>query len=72
MHDSKKALRDGSLYSPDAYSHSGAGGIQLWVDPAYDVVGVFCSVVLEGLAGPRTKSCADLFMNAVTAAVTDA
>jgi len=38
----------------------------------YDLVGVYFSVVLELIDGVRSKTCLDLFMNAVTAAVVDA
>lgn len=52
----------GSLRSPRTFSHSGAGGTFLWVDPVYELVGVYFSAA-------REKSNADLFMNAITAAV---
>ena len=67
IHENKRASRDGSLYSPQAFNLDGAGGVFLWVDPVYEIVGVYFSVVLE-----QSKSCRDLFMNAVTAAVVDA
>jgi len=72
IHGNKKALRGGSLHSPQAFSHQGAGGIGVWVDPVYDLVGVYFSVVLEMIDSLHAKTCFDLFMNGVTAAVVDA
>jgi CubicO group peptidase (beta-lactamase class C family) len=68
----KKALRYGSLHSPQTFSHHGAGGVQFWVDPVYEIVGLYFSVALEFIDDLRSKECHDLFMNAVTAAVVDA
>jgi CubicO group peptidase (beta-lactamase class C family) len=67
IHGNKRALRDGSLHSPQAFDLTGAGGVYLWVDPVYEIVGVYFRVALE-----QSKPCRDLFMNAVTAAVVDA
>jgi len=39
VHGNKKAMYDGALYSPAAFQHSGGGGVNLWVDPVYDLVG---------------------------------
>jgi CubicO group peptidase (beta-lactamase class C family) len=60
----KHAFFGGSLFSPAAFEHIGAGGVQLWADPAYDLVGVFFSAETRGWP-------ADLFVNAATAAVVD-
>ena len=68
----KEPCRDGSLHSPQAFDHHGAGGVFCWVDPVYEIVGVYFSVVLELIDDIRSKGCHDLFMNAVTAAVIDA
>ena len=67
----KKALYNGSLCSPQTFRHGGAGGVLLWVDPLYEIVGAYFSVVLELTPWEEHKWPADLFMNAVTAAVTD-
>jgi len=68
----KKAMYDGALYSPAAFQHSGAGGVNLWVDPTYELVGVYFSVVLGNTAdGFHRVSPVDLFMNAVTASIID-
>lgn len=62
--DKKRALWDGALHSPRTFSHGGAGGVLLWVDPVYDIVGVYFSVLLQ-------ETPKDLFINAVTGAVMD-
>jgi CubicO group peptidase (beta-lactamase class C family) len=69
----KKAREWGSLDSPESYSHQGAGGVYVWVDPAYDLVGVFFSTIF-GIMTPnlyRPHWCLDLFVNMVTAAIDD-
>jgi serine-type D-Ala-D-Ala carboxypeptidase len=70
--DNKRALQWGSLHSPQAFDHYGAGGVFVWVDPVYEIVGVYFSVALELIDDLRSKECYDLFMNGVTAAVIDA
>ena len=72
IHGNKRARQDGSLHSPQAFDHYGAGGVFLWVDPVYEIVGVYFQVTLERIDDIRFKSCYDLFMNVVTAAVVDA
>jgi len=72
VHENKKAVRDGSLNSPRSFAHGGTGGTYFWMDPVYEIVGVFFSVHME--EGRRTHSarwCGDYFMNAVTAAIVD-
>jgi CubicO group peptidase (beta-lactamase class C family) len=69
--DGKWQYFDGSLYSPRAFRHSGASGVYLWVDPVYEIVGVYFSVYLEMPVLVR-KWCVDLFVNAVTAAALEA
>jgi CubicO group peptidase (beta-lactamase class C family) len=73
IHGDKKAVRDGSLRSARAFSHEGAGGVLLWVDPIYDLVGVFFSVAVRSLLPTFNMPdwSADLFMNMATAAVVD-
>jgi hypothetical protein len=68
----KRAIRDASLHSSQAFGHGGAGGVGLWADPVYEIVGAFFSVVLEDLPNGLPKLCRDLFVNAVTAAASDA
>jgi CubicO group peptidase (beta-lactamase class C family) len=68
----KKAERDGSLRSTRTFQHGGLGGVFLWVDPVYEIVGAYFSVVLRLLpAFGNLDWNADLFMNMVTAAVVD-
>jgi CubicO group peptidase (beta-lactamase class C family) len=62
---------DGSLHSPRAFNHSGAGGVYLWVDPVYEIVGVYFSVLAHIIPPNDPKWCTDLFVNAVTAAALD-
>ncbi len=61
-----------SLPSRGSYSHTGAGGIQFWVDPANEIVGVYFEVTMDLTEGlePVSWSC-DLFQNIVTSAVDD-
>jgi hypothetical protein len=42
------------------------------LDPAYELVGVYLSLLLEGAPGLNPGWRADLFSNVVTAAITDA
>jgi len=63
---------DGSLQSSRAYSHGGASGVLLWVDPVYEIVGAYFSVFAHMITPDLAQWCADLFVNAVTAAALDA
>jgi CubicO group peptidase (beta-lactamase class C family) len=65
----KRDPRTGSLHSPATVAHSGAMRILVWVDPLYELVGVFCSALQGSPAYPPPPGPRDLFMNAVTAAV---
>ena len=67
----KRNLMYANLYSPNTYSHSGAGGSLLWVDPTYNLVGVFLSIELTVRADTERSWAADRFVNAVTASITD-
>lgn len=56
----------GSLCSERTFSHGGAGGTFLWVDPTKDIVGVFFSVY------SHWDDCGtDLFSNMVMSAIED-
>jgi len=46
IHRNKKSTGSGSLHSLGAFSHGGAGGVLLWVDPVYEIVGVCFTVDL--------------------------
>jgi CubicO group peptidase (beta-lactamase class C family) len=66
----KKARVYGSLYPPAAFGHPGSGGVFLWIDPVHDLVGIYFSVVPRNRPDEdRAEWCADLFTNAVTAAI---
>jgi CubicO group peptidase (beta-lactamase class C family) len=57
-------------FTKDTFGHSGAGAMMLWMDTVHDVVGVYLSICrYKALLEPITN--ADLFVNAVTAAVED-
>lgn len=57
------------LLSGSAFSHGGAGGVELWVDPDREIVGLFFSVALRADESGFSETATDLFMNMVTAAV---
>jgi len=67
------------LQSLKSFSHGGFGGVFLWIDPTYEIVGAYFSVFsLKGLPEGRSlleryylKGRMDYYINAVTAAVTD-
>jgi CubicO group peptidase (beta-lactamase class C family) len=65
----KRDLMYANLYSPRTYSHSGAGGSLLWVDPVYNLVGVFLSIELTVRPDGQRSWTADRFVNAMTASV---
>ena len=68
IHGKKRALGDGSLQSPKAFYQGNAGGPLLWVDPVYEIVGVYFSNALQLI---EQEWPGDLFMNAVTASCED-
>jgi len=61
----------GGLYSPQSFEHWGSGGVYMWVDPTYEVVGVYFGVVPVPETDPRHTELNDLFTDAVTAAIID-
>ena len=84
VHGTKKDLYGGEpLPSCDMFSHGGAGGVFMWVDPAKDVLGVYLSVDSVGGIPPHLRGReqspwsrkgyrrADMFVNAVHAAIVD-
>jgi CubicO group peptidase (beta-lactamase class C family) len=70
VHGSKQPRRGAALYSAQAFEHNGLGGTYLWVDPVYELVGVYFSLLLAGAPGLNSPWRADLFSNVVTAAIT--
>lgn len=68
----KKGQLYPSLNSPAAFEHPGAGGACLWIDPGFDLVIAYMAVVPRTRPGEDVPDWrADLFINAVTAAVVD-
>ncbi len=71
VHGAKTGLC-GGLYSPKAYEHSGRGGVYVWVDPEYEIVGVYCSATPlseDTIVNWHRYWRNDLFTDALTAAV---
>ena len=74
IRENKKAVAYGeTLQSAKTFCHGGAGGVFLWVDPVYEIVGCYFSVDLGPVTVAETYRywCADLFINAVMAAIVD-
>jgi CubicO group peptidase (beta-lactamase class C family) len=68
----KAPVYSGTLRSPKAFNHGGSGGVFLWVDPVYEIVGAYFSVFLRLRGGAlRPEWAGDLYVNAVTAAIVD-
>ena len=67
----KNDLKYANLYSPSTYCHSGAGGALIWVDPEFQIVGVFLSVELSIREDLQRNWAGDRFANAITAAITE-
>jgi hypothetical protein len=63
----------GPLGMIDTYfmSTPGSGGTYVWVDPMYDIVGVYFSLLHAGAPGMKPGWRADLFSNMVMAAILD-
>lgn len=51
------------------FSHSGGGGMLLWVDPAGEIVGVYLAICRFSRETGDALSNNDLFVNAVVASV---
>lgn len=64
-------LRSPSLVSPSAFSHTGAGGTELTIDPAHDLVTVYFSTELQKGQFDEHIYRNDLFVNMAIAAVLD-
>jgi CubicO group peptidase (beta-lactamase class C family) len=71
LRGSKRPRFGSSLLSDRTFEGLGAGGVWLWVDPVHEVVGVYFSLTLAGFPGVYTRWSADLFANAVIAAIDD-
>ncbi|GAB4436359.1 MAG: serine hydrolase domain-containing protein [Anaerolineae bacterium] len=66
LYGADTSRKSGGLWSPGTFGHSGSGGVMLWVDPAYELVGVFFFAQVQEDVWPG-----DLFANAVTASIID-
>jgi CubicO group peptidase (beta-lactamase class C family) len=56
-----------ALLPPEAFRHSGLGGVHYWIDPVHGIVGVYFSVNPD----PDRPTPTEHFVDAVTAAVDD-
>jgi serine-type D-Ala-D-Ala carboxypeptidase len=63
------SINNGSLLSPEAVRHGGAGGVFIWLDPTYELASIYLSVELQPSPFKDHKSNSDLFVNGVTAAI---
>lgn len=63
----------GGLYSPLSFEHWGAGGTYFWVDPEFEIVGVYLSAIKGLIKTSETVKHLrnDAFQDAVTASVVD-
>ncbi len=61
----------GSLQSPRAANHMGAGGSMIWIDPAHELVGIYLETLLHIADTMEPQWNFDLFQNAVTASIAD-
>jgi CubicO group peptidase (beta-lactamase class C family) len=61
-----------TLLPVDSFTHSGAGGNMLWVDPANDLVGIYLSMCHDiDVEASIQRTNMDLFQNMAIAAVLD-
>jgi len=61
----------GTICSELTYSQSGLGGAFIWIDPAYNLVGVFFSTVRKQIEPWVPKKHHNRFVNIITSAVSD-
>jgi CubicO group peptidase (beta-lactamase class C family) len=74
IRENKKVVAYGeTLQSSKTFCHGGAGGVFLWIDPVYEIVGCYFSVDTGPITVAETFRYwrADLFINAVMAAIVD-
>jgi len=62
---------NGSLHSPEAFGHTGNGGVTLWMDPVNEILVVYFSVVLKFTPQIEPIWDFDLFQDTVMAAISD-
>lgn len=70
-HPLKGRVYGESLPSDQYFSHGGHGGVEAWVDPASQVLGVYFSVSLELDALGYSVHNAGLFINMVSSGISD-
>jgi CubicO group peptidase (beta-lactamase class C family) len=58
-------------HPPGTLNHGGASGVYLWCDPTHEMVGAFFAATTKDLEPDLWMWQADLFVNAVTAAIED-
>lgn len=64
----------GALQSPDTFGHSGGGGVDFWVDPRDELIGVYFSAALTSDYSTREWARYwrnDLFADAITASIVE-
>lgn len=66
-----KRGKNGALCAPEAFEHGGDGGVYVWVDPVYGIVGVYLSAARVPESQSRSAFFNDLFTDAITAGITD-
>lgn len=74
IRENKKVAAYGeTLMSPATFCHGGAGGIFLWMDPVFEVVGCYFSVDLGPITVSETYRYwrADLFINSVMGSIVE-
>ena len=59
------------LPAPGYFNHGGYGGVEMWLDPAREIAGIYFSVSLAVDSRDFSIQDADLYMNLVTAGVID-
>ncbi|RIK44561.1 MAG: hypothetical protein DCC55_02005 [Chloroflexi bacterium] len=64
-------INNGSLLSPETVRHGGAGGVFIWLDPTYELASIYFSVELQPSPFKDHRANSDLFVNGVTAAITE-
>jgi CubicO group peptidase (beta-lactamase class C family) len=67
----KKAVNFPSLASAGAFCTGGAGGVLMWIDPAFDLVPVYFSVVNREVNSGARQWNVDKFVNALVGAIED-
>ncbi len=58
-------------HPPGTFQHGGSSGVYLWCDPTNDIVGAYFAAATKEITPEQFLWHADLFANAVTAAIED-